>query len=80
MLRTRLQFGLMALIFAIGVGLGSGVALAYQVHMQNALGDLNAAYHQLQVAIPDKAGHRVQAMSLVSQAISQVQAGIAAGV
>lgn len=74
------RFGLIALVFALGIAMGGGVALAYQVHMHNALGDLNAAYAQLQAALPDKGGHRLQAMSLVTQAISQTQQGIAAGV
>jgi hypothetical protein len=40
---------------------------------------LGNALHQLQVATPDKAGHRDQAISLINQAISQVAQGIAAG-
>jgi hypothetical protein len=64
---------------SIGIGIGFGVAWAAQPHMQNALGDLQAARSELQVAIPDKGGHRVAALSLVNQAITQVQAGIAVG-
>lgn len=74
------RLGFIAVVFALGIAMGGGVALAYQVHMHNALGDLNAAYAQLQAALPDKGGHRVAAMSLVTQAITQTQAGIAAGV
>jgi len=47
--------------------------------MQNALNDLNAAQNQLQIAIPDKAGHRVNAINLVGQAINEVNLGIQAG-
>ena len=51
---------------------------AGQPNMQAALGDLRAARASLQKAVPDKAGHRNQAIALVDQAIAQVQAGIAA--
>ena len=49
-----------------------------QPNMQAALGDLRAARASLQKAVPDKAGHRNQAIALVDQAIAQVQAGMAA--
>ena len=64
---------------SIGIGIGFGVAWAQQPHMTAALSDLQAAQSELQAAIPDKGGHRVKAMGLVSEAITQVQAGIAAG-
>lgn len=70
---------LFALVFAAGIGLGTGIASAVQTHMWNALNDLNAASAQLQMALPDKGGHRVNAINLVSQAIGEVKAGIAAG-
>jgi hypothetical protein len=47
-------------------------------NMEAALGDLRAARASLQKAVPDKAGHRNQAIALVDQAIAQVQAGMAA--
>ena len=53
-------------------------ANAEQPNMQAALGQLRAARASLQRAVPDKAGHRDQAIALVDQAIAQVQAGIAA--
>ncbi len=56
-----------------------GPALAVQTHMQSALTALNNARNQLNMAEPDKGGHRANAIGLVNQAISQVQAGIAAG-
>jgi hypothetical protein len=59
------------------VGYGVGVAQADQPHMQGALADLQAARGELQAAIPDKGGHRVNALALVDQAIGQVRAGIA---
>jgi hypothetical protein len=69
---------LCALVFT-GVGIGAGVALADQPHMQNALGDLDAAQSELQIALPDKGGHRVNAINLIGQAISEVNLGIQAG-
>jgi hypothetical protein len=35
--------------------------------------------HQLEIAIPDKAGHRENAIRIIDNAISEVQAGIDAG-
>lgn len=61
------------------VGIGAGVAIADQPHMQNALHDLETAQFQLQVAIPDKDGHRENAINLVNQAINEVNLGIVAG-
>ena len=60
----------------LAVGAAIGVAVADQPHMQNALDDLRQARHQLDVADADKGGHRVTAMGLVDQAITEVQAGI----
>jgi hypothetical protein len=52
---------------------------APQPHMQNALRALQNAASQLEAAVDDKAGHRANAIKLVSQAINQVQQGIQAG-
>ncbi|HUY40515.1 MAG TPA: hypothetical protein VMV82_02995 [Candidatus Dormibacteraeota bacterium] len=79
MQRSRFRLSLVAVAFALAVGFGSGVAFAVQTHMFNALSDLRAASNQLSMAITDKAGHRIRAMGLVNQAITEVQAGIAAG-
>jgi hypothetical protein len=73
------RIGLPAL-FLSGAIIGSaitGVAFANQPHMVNALHDLQTAQSQLNAATADKGGHRDNALSLVSQAISQVRAGIA---
>ena len=59
--------------------LGAGTAYAEHTHMDNALGEPQQAQSELQQAIPDKAGHRVAAISLVEQAIDQVNQGIQAG-
>jgi hypothetical protein len=66
-------------ILLLGTGFAGGWVMAAQPHMVNALHALERADHELQVAAADKAGHRANAMRLVSDAIGQVQAGIAAG-
>jgi len=68
-------------LFAAGA---AGLAVAtlaegQQPHMQAALKALQNTASQLQAAADDKAGHREKAIGLVSQAINQVQQGIAAG-
>ena len=76
------RIGIGPIMFALGLMLGgslTGIAMARQPHMYAARTDLRAAYGELQAAIPDKAGHRVNAMNLVTQAIGEVNAGIAAG-
>ena len=82
MKRLYARFGIAPFTLLFGLVLGialTGAVWAAQPHMQNALADLNAAKHQLQMAATDKAGHRVNALNLVNQAIGEVQAGIAAG-
>lgn len=64
---------------ALFIAFGAGYALAAQPHMTAALSDLRTARHQLNEAIPDKGGHRVKAISLIDEAIGEVQAGITAG-
>jgi hypothetical protein len=59
--------------------LGAGTAYAVQTHMVNARDDLNNAVNELNMAIPDKGGHRVNAINLVNQAIGEVNAGIQVG-
>jgi hypothetical protein len=53
-----------------------GRATAAQPHMQAALDHLRAAKAELQVADPDKGGHRVKAIALVNDAIGQVELGM----
>jgi hypothetical protein len=50
-----------------------------QPHMQAALGYLQNAKVELDLANPDKGGHRGNAIKLVQQAIDEVNLGIAAG-
>jgi hypothetical protein len=47
-----------------------------QPHMSAALDHLQQAEKELEDASHDKGGHRVKALSLIKQAISQVQEGI----
>jgi hypothetical protein len=67
-------------IFATALLLGAATiaaAVPDQPFMKAARADLNTAKRELQRATPDKGGHRVKAISLVNQAIAQVNAGIA---
>jgi hypothetical protein len=61
---------------ALGAVGGFTAAQADQPHMQTALADLQAAKAELQQAVPDKGGHRVNALRLTNQAIGETQAGI----
>jgi hypothetical protein len=81
MLLRRSNIRLVAMLAAVMffAGAFTGAALAYQSHMWAAKNQLQRAYTQLQAAVPDKAGHRKQAMTLVQQAINEVNLGIAAG-
>ena len=47
-----------------------------QPHMRVALATLKKAKNQLVAATPDKGGHRVKAIELVTSAIAEVEAGI----
>jgi hypothetical protein len=78
-MRTKVLAAAGALAIAVGVGYGVGVAQGYQPHMQNALGDLQAAKSELQMASPNKGGHRVAAINLINGAIGEVEQGIAVG-
>jgi hypothetical protein len=75
-LKVLAAVGALALV---GAGYGVGFAQGNQPHMQNALAALQTAQAELQVAAQDKGGHRATALSLVNQAITEVQAGIAVG-
>jgi hypothetical protein len=63
--------------FLAGAAVASGVAIAQQPNMQNALNALFSARSSLQMAAPNKGGHRDRAITLVNQAIAEVEAGIA---
>jgi len=53
-----------------------GQASADQPHMQAALDALRTAKAELNMATANKGGHRAKALSLVDEAIEQVQRGI----
>jgi hypothetical protein len=61
---------------ALSVGLFVGRATAEQTHMDNALGYLESARSELQVAERNKGGHRAEALRLTNQAIDEVRDGI----
>ena len=74
-MRKRLPSLLALLVLVLG-GFLLGRAKADQPHMQAALGHLNAARRQLEVAEADKGGHRVKALRLVNEASAEVERGI----
>lgn len=77
---SKLRLTIAAVVGAVVfTGAGAGVAFAFQPHMFSARNDLQAAQSELHQAIPDKAGHRVNAERLVQQAIDETNAGIQAG-
>ncbi len=77
------RFNIIALVLgAILLGsivTGTTVAAAYQGHMVAAQNQLNASLGQLNMAKPDKAGHRLQAIALEKQAQTQIRLAIQAG-
>jgi hypothetical protein len=75
-MRGRISFAILVLLtlvagFLAGCATGSG-----QPHMQSALDHLRSARSELNSAMADKGGHRVRAISIVDDAIAEVQAGI----
>jgi hypothetical protein len=79
---TKRRLSQIAAVTTIGLVSFAGgcvVAAPPQPHMYNALGALQNARSELQVAERDKGGHRVTALRLINDAINEVQAGIAAG-
>ena len=70
----------MTLLLAIAVmsfaWLPFTTSAADQPFMKAARGDLNKAQSELRKATPDKGGHRVKALNLVTKAISEVNEGI----
>jgi hypothetical protein len=68
--RSLLAVAAFAFAFAIG-------CMVYgQPHMQAAMDELRAARGELDLAEPDKGGHRVHAIELTNAAIEQTRLGI----
>jgi hypothetical protein len=75
----RRLVGIAAVLIIAAISFAGGCVVAAQPHMQNVLGALQNARSELQMAESNKAGHRVNALRQVNEAIGEVQAGIAAG-
>ncbi len=76
---TRRNLAVAAATGAATVGLlgaSAKSADAYQGNMERAMSSLYQALGALREATANKGGHRVRAMNLVVQAISETQAGI----
>lgn len=77
---AKVRNGALAIFFAVFfAALGAGAALAAQGHMLNARAYLNSALSELNMATPDKGGHRLNAINSVKEALHQVNLGIQAG-
>lgn len=66
----------LALAGTLAAGIFAGRVLADQPHMQAALDALHRADKELDMAVPDKGGHRAKAIELVRHAMEQVEKGI----
>ena len=60
----------------LGTGIFVGQAIAGQPHMEAALGSLQTARSELQMATANKGGHRVKAIADIDDAIEQVRRGM----
>ena len=79
-LRSMVALGVATGVATLGATtLLAAPADAAQPHMTTALNELQKALDELQSAVPDKKGHRVAAIKLVKQAITEVTKGLAAG-
>jgi hypothetical protein len=63
-------------VAAGAVAISAQPAAAYQGNMERAIGELYDVLASLREASSDKGGHKANAMNLIQQAISEVQAGI----
>ena len=69
-------FTAFALAIVLAAGFWGGRLLAAQNHMIAARDHLRNARRELQAAVADKGGHRERAISIVDNAIGEVNAGI----
>ncbi len=74
--RQLLRFAAMGTLAVPAVTVFAESALAYQGNMEQAIAELRTALHSLREATPDKGGHKAKAVTLIEQAIGEVQAGI----
>jgi hypothetical protein len=74
--RQRLTLAGAMLLSGLAGSVLTGTAGADQGNMIAARQSLHSAYNYLQQATPDKGGHRSNAMSLIQQAIREVNMGI----
>jgi len=72
-MKAKIIFAALLLFGAVAIA----GAVADQPLMQAARADLQTAKRELQLAAPDKGGHRANAISMVNSAIGEVNAGIA---
>ncbi|HVN76383.1 MAG TPA: hypothetical protein VMT19_08710 [Thermoanaerobaculaceae bacterium] len=73
--RTTVVVAMLCAVVLVA-GFMVGRAAAAQPHMEAALDHLRAAKAQLEEAEHDKGGHRVKAIELVNEAISEVRLGM----
>jgi hypothetical protein len=78
-MNRRSIFSVLLLLVVLATGFVAGYANAAQPHMNSALTQLRSAKHELEVATPDKGGHREKAIRFVNDAITEVEAGIEVG-
>jgi hypothetical protein len=74
---SSMRNGLTILLVVTAFFLGCVITYAAQPHMQSALKALRTARHELEIATPNKGGHRERAIELIDKAIGQVEEGIA---
>jgi len=75
----RSILSVLLLVVVLAGGFVAGKVSAAQPHMRSALDHLRLAKHELDAAEADKGGHRVKALSLVNDAITEVEAGMEVG-
>ena len=73
--RRRFAAGTFASVFAM-LGMAQVRHQTAQPHMEDALRALGEAKRALTAGSSDKGGHRLKAIGLVDQAISEIRAGI----
>ena len=74
--RQLLRVAAMGTLAVPAVTVFAESVLAYQGNMEQAVAELRTALHSLREATPDKGGHKAKVVTLIEQAIGEVQAGI----